>query len=706
MTPTRAARTLGGGLALALLATLVAPLAAPASAAPYDRSWEVTGAGVHRSSPMQADLSIGRVVLSADMHGWLRAIRANGTIAWQAPVEPVAGIRTAVESTPAVGDLDGNPGNEIVVGAGSLHPPFARQHGGVVAFRGDGSVMWRWKAPDRFTPGGAPDGYGDGVYSSPAIGDVSGDGFADVVFGAWDHRIWALDGRNGAVLPGFPFENADTVWSSPALWDTNRDGAYEIFIGGDATHNPVVPGTYNGGVLRALRATGGRVVQLWRANVPDIVASSPAIGDINGDGRSEVVFSVGDFWKPADNRRVWAVHLDNGSLVPGWPKSTDGLGFGSPALGDVVPGDGGRPEVVFGDVAGFVYAWRGDGSLAWKRNPGDGDDRFYSSPSIGDIDGDGDQDVAIGYGFGGALLLRGTDGALLRRVTGFASETTPLIVDFGGTTGRRLVTSGFDPRVSDFRSGGVTSFVLAPSPVRPHWPMFRLDQRHLGAPESVQWVYGAIKARYDSLGGERGFLGRALTPERSTPVGGGRYNHFEGGSIYWSAATGAWEVHGGIRDRWASLRWESGPLGFPVQNEHALTNGAFSKFQRGSIYWSRATGAHDVRGAIRDRWASIGWENGRLGYPTTGETRTPYRPGAYNHFQGGSIYWEPSLGAHEVRGGIRDAWARTGWENGCLGFPRGGEWTKKNPDGSSYQRQDFERGIITWTRAAGTTVKC
>ncbi|MFP5218322.1 MAG: FG-GAP repeat domain-containing protein, partial [Actinomycetes bacterium] len=204
------------------------PLAPAASAAPYDRRWESAGAGVHRSSATLADLSVGRVVLTADMHGWLRAVRGDGSVAWRSPVEPVAGQRTAVESTPASGDLDGNPGNEVVVGAGSLGAAYDQMHGGVVAFRGDGSVLWRWRAPDRFTPSGRPNGYGDGIYSSPAIGDVNGDGWNDVAFGGFDHNVWALDGRNGVPIAGFPFENTDTVFSSPALYDIDRDGAYEI----------------------------------------------------------------------------------------------------------------------------------------------------------------------------------------------------------------------------------------------------------------------------------------------------------------------------------------------------------------------------------------------------------------------------------------------------------------------------------------------
>ena len=53
----------------------------------------------------------------------------------------------------------------------------------------------------------------------------------------------------------------------------------------------------------------------------------------------------------------------------------------------------------------------------------------------------------------------------------------------------------------------------------------------------------------------------------------------------------------------------------------------------------------------------LGWERSFLGYPLTDETATPDGVGRYNHFQGGSIYWTPATGAHEVHGAIRGQWA-------------------------------------------------
>jgi len=97
----------------------------------------------------------------------------------------------------------------------------------------------------------------------------------------------------------------------------------------------------------------------------DIVMASPAIDDIYGDGRPEAVFSTGGFYNDsADSRRIWAVHPEDGCPTPGWPQSTKGLVDTSVALGDVIPGGGGRPEVVIGDRSGAGYAFRGTGQRA------------------------------------------------------------------------------------------------------------------------------------------------------------------------------------------------------------------------------------------------------------------------------------------------------------------------------------------------------
>ncbi|WP_208971036.1 LGFP repeat-containing protein [Kineococcus rubinsiae] len=213
----------------------------------------------------------------------------------------------------------------------------------------------------------------------------------------------------------------------------------------------------------------------------------------------------------------------------------------------------------------------------------------------------------------------------------------------------------------------------------------------------------AIGSRYTALGGQGGVLGEARTPELATPAGDGAYQHFDAGSIYLSARTGAHEVHGAIRETFARTGWEAGPLGYPVTDETATPDGRgrFNHFERGSVYWSAATGAFEVHGAIRETWRALGWERGPLGYPVTDESTTPDGRGRYNHFDGGggsSVYWTPSTGAQAVLGDVRQAWARTGWEAGPLGYPVTGE--RRTPDGRG-RYSHFERGSVYATATTG-----
>jgi hypothetical protein len=159
---------------------------------------------------------------------------------------------------------------------------------------------------------------------------------------------------------------------------------------------------------------------------------------------------------------------------------------------------------------------------------------------------------------------------------------------------------------------------------------------------------GEIDKRYQAFGGCTSFLGAALTDETTPPDGVGRYNVFQSGSIYWSPSTGAFEVHGAIRDKWRDLSWEAGPLGYPVSNETKTPDnvGRFSVFQHGSIYWTPQTGAHEVRGAIRDKYMQTGWETGPLGYPTSDEYAVS--GGRRSDFQHGSITWDSATNTSTV----------------------------------------------------------
>src|SRR5260370_13056505 len=128
-------------------------------------------------------------------------------------------------------------------------------------------------------------------------------------------------------------------------------------------------------------------------------------------------------------------------------------------------------------------------------------------------------------------------------------------------------------------------------------------------------------------------------------------------------ATDAFQVSGAIRDKWVALGSEQSFLGSPVTNETVTPDGVgrFNHFQGGSIYWTPSTGAFEVHGAIRDKWAELGWEQSYLGYPVTDETPAPDGVGRYNNFQGGMIYGFPTGGAVDLQ------YTRQ-WDSGSITF--------------------------------------
>jgi uncharacterized protein with LGFP repeats len=212
-----------------------------------------------------------------------------------------------------------------------------------------------------------------------------------------------------------------------------------------------------------------------------------------------------------------------------------------------------------------------------------------------------------------------------------------------------------------------------------------------------------INAKYSQFGSASSFLGTPLDNHvQASPDGEGFYIHYQGGSIYWTPSAGAFSVRGAIRDKWASLGWERSFLGYPLTDETGTPDGVgrYNHFQGGSVYWTPGTGAREVHGAIRDKWASLGWERSFLGYPLTDETGTPDGVGRYNHFQGGSIYWTSNTAAYEVHGAIRDKWAEMGWELSYLGYPISDEAGMANNGRIS----KFQHGNISWTPTNGPLV--
>lgn len=104
-----------------------------------------------------------------------------------------------------------------------------------------------------------------------------------------------------------------------------------------------------------------------------------------------------------------------------------------------------------------------------------------------------------------------------------------------------------------------------------------------------------------------------------------------------------------IASRYAALGGASGPLGPTTGAVGGCPDGFgfYRHFRAGSIYWHPVTGVHEVHGAIRAKWAALGWERSFLGYPTSDQLpgTDPEQRGVFNRFQGGAIHWHPEAGA-------------------------------------------------------------
>jgi len=237
----------------------------------------------------------------------------------------------------------------------------------------------------------------------------------------------------------------------------------------------------------------------------------------------------------------------------------------------------------------------------------------------------------------------------------------------------------------------------------------RLSTARVTAGCQVYWpspfeVCGAIRDKYNSLGGPGSFLSFPTTAELTNPGNTGKRTQFLNGPIYWSAAGGAHPVVNSFLNRWGVHGYEAGWLGYPTTDEivHADGVGRRQEFQNGAIYvaFQNAVGSAIKNGPIRDKWNTVGAETAGslLGYLTGDEIPLPDGQGRMARFERGVIYWHPTLGAQPVVGSILTRWAAMGYEASQLGYPTSGEVV--NPDGVG-RRQAFQNGAIYWKAPYG-----
>jgi len=267
--------------------------------------------------------------------------------------------------SPAVEDLDLDGDLEIVVVSGLEGKVFAWHHDGSEVADGDGNPNTHgvlFLTNSTF------------VYSSPAVGNIDGDAFPEIVFGTQGGLVYALN-RTGGVKPGWPDSTGGNITASPALADLDGDGQNEVIIASEVDSVFVLRGNstdYPGWPRYAyINTSTGRT-------------SSPVVADLDNNGLLDILFA-------ANNGRMHAWNRD-GQVIPGWESVLFAQGAlneeatqATPTVASVDSDT--QVEVILGAEDGLIYGWNHDGTLA-NGFPLVTGGEVRGAATIWDVDGD------------------------------------------------------------------------------------------------------------------------------------------------------------------------------------------------------------------------------------------------------------------------------------------------------------------------------
>jgi len=292
--------------------------------------------------------------------------------------------------------------------------------------------------------------------------DINADGAADLVF-AYGTQVTVLKG-DGTALPGWPraingSNAAANIQHGPAVGDIDGDGKPEVVA---ANCEPVANNCM--GEIFAWRGDGSTVAGF---PVPFVGNGHVALGDIDGDGVLDIV---------ASNWAGVTVFKGNGSILPGFPVNLEEVD--PPAIGDL-DGDG-KNEIVVAGVRNGSNLWvvNSNGSVRagfpvhLSSDPGP---EMHSLPALVDLLGDGKLEIAIGATDGVLHVFRdnATEMPNFPQATQAAWLNSPTIGDLDGdghpeiVVGNRWVLdagSNYVDYSNAFRSNGTEL---------PGWPISR-----------------------------------------------------------------------------------------------------------------------------------------------------------------------------------------------------------------------------------------
>ncbi|GMU24863.1 MAG: hypothetical protein AMXMBFR13_49340 [Phycisphaerae bacterium] len=223
--------------------------------------------------------------------------------------------------------------------------------------------------------------------------DVNGDGWPDVIAGSWfEDQVWWFENPGKAGLADGRKWKQHVITTGKGetegllLEDLDEDGTPELILNSWSEGRPV----------SVVRITPGK--EGSEPKFQDVTIGGPpgghgmGIGDVNGDGRKDIVVGKGWYEAPESGRwtKQWAFH-----------KFEHELGHTSvPVLVVDVNGDG-RNDLIYGEGHDYGLKWReqlkGDGeAIDWKDHLIDDVFSQVHALTWTDLDGDKNMEVVTG----------------------------------------------------------------------------------------------------------------------------------------------------------------------------------------------------------------------------------------------------------------------------------------------------------------------
>jgi hypothetical protein len=459
------------------------------------------------SSPTIADLDGDGVpeIIFGTEGGRVVAVRSNGTLMWSLSTGTVP-----VQSKAAIADIDGDGLPEVVVGAGS--PVFTG--GGIYVISNTGQLQCSFTSLNPVHP--------QGMYSSPAVGrlDPATPNKMQIAVASFDFKFRVLrDDCSVWWTKGVSEYVVDTIWSSPSIVDLDSDGSLDIVVGADSNFHQLTGITLpDGGMLRAMHGNGNGELAGYPRLFDEVVYSSPAIGDILGNGGLATIVGSGRCWDVpgcgVTHPVSKVVHgIDSsGANLPSWPRPTpmQSSRTASPALAKI---SGVTGLVSFintmqnDDVTGLVHAFLPNGAElpGWPVQPNIpadcvGGTLHYgtqASPVVANLLGGADPQIILPsanefvvWSRTGEQLSPSTSCPVPADKLSLASGSdgffnSPAVSDIDGNGKLEVVAAGTNSGVPGHSGSYVTvyAWTFANSVADPRnldWPMFRRDSINSG----------------------------------------------------------------------------------------------------------------------------------------------------------------------------------------------------------------------------------